>query len=78
MMDPKTGEILALAQYPAFDPSSYSKFFNDEQLKEHTKVKAVTDPYEPGSTMKPITLAIALKANKKLEKSKANPPFFSK
>lgn len=76
MMDPRTGEILALAQYPWFDPSSYSHFFNDERLKDHTKVKAVTDPYEPGSTMKPITLAIALKANAELKKQ-GKPPLFS-
>jgi cell division protein FtsI (penicillin-binding protein 3) len=76
MMDPKTGEILALAQYPWFDPSSYSHFFNDDQLKEHTKVKAVSDPYEPGSTIKPITLAIALKANAELKK-RGRPPLFS-
>lgn len=76
MMDPKTGEILALAQYPFFDPSSYTQFFNDEHLKEHTKVKAVTDPYEPGSTMKPLTLALALKANAELKK-RGKPPLFS-
>jgi len=44
MMDPYTGEILALAQYPFFDPSDYRKFYNDPVLKEETKVKALTDP----------------------------------
>ena len=34
MMDPKTGEILALAQYPWFDPSDYRSYFNDEKKKE--------------------------------------------
>lgn len=76
MMEPKTGEILALAQYPWFDPASYSKFFNNPKLAEHTKVKALIDPYEPGSTMKPITIAISLKANLELIKQ-GKPPLFS-
>lgn len=66
MMDPYTGEILALAQYPFFYPPDYQKYFNDKELIEHTKVKAVTDANEPGSVFKPITIAIALKANKVL------------
>lgn len=76
MMDPKTGEILALAQYPSFDPASYREYFNDPKLEEHTKVKALIDPFEPGSTMKPMTLAIALKANVELKKQ-GKPPLFS-
>ncbi len=76
MMDPYTGEILALAQYPFFDPSDYRKFYNDPVLKEETKVKALTDPYEPGSTFKPITIAIALKANEELKK-RGKAPIFS-
>jgi len=75
MMDPHTGEILALAQYPFFDLASYSQFFNDSKLKEDTKVKAVTDPFEPGSTMKPLTLAICLKANEELKKRGKSPLF---
>lgn len=70
MMDPYTGEILALAQYPFFYLSEYQKFFNDKNLIEHTKVKAITDANEPGSIMKPITVAVALKANEELKQSK--------
>jgi cell division protein FtsI (penicillin-binding protein 3) len=76
LMEPHTGEIWALAQYPGFDPSDYGKFFNNPILSECTKVKAVTDPYEPGSTMKPLSIAIALQANKELEK-RGKPPIFS-
>ena len=75
MMEPKTGEILALAQYPEFNLASYRTYFNDKALEEHTKVKAITDPYEPGSIMKPITLAIALKANEELKKRGKSPLF---
>lgn len=76
MMDPKTGEILALAQYPFFYPPDYQNYFNDPLLIEHTKVKAITDANEIGSTMKPITLAIALLANQELE-SRGEKPLFS-
>src|SRR5690606_27439400 len=53
MMDPYTGEILALAQVPSFDPSHYADYFNDPKLQDCTRVKAVTDCFEPGSIFKP-------------------------
>ncbi|MGB7128272.1 MAG: penicillin-binding protein 2 [Candidatus Rhabdochlamydia sp.] len=68
LMEPHTGEIWALAQYPWFDPRECQRYFNDENLIEHTKVKAITDPFEPGSTMKPLTVALALRANLELER----------
>ena len=73
MMDPSTGEILALAQYPFFDPSHYSDYFNDPKKLEVTKLKSVTDTYEPGSTFKPITLAVCLRANDELKKRGKKP-----
>lgn len=76
LMDPHTGEIWALAQYPYFEPEHYRSYFNDKQLLEHTKVKAITDPFEPGSTMKPLTVALALKANAELQRQ-GKPPLFS-
>lgn len=75
LMEPKTGEIWALAQYPWFEPADYRKYFNDVKQQENTKVKALTDPYEPGSTMKPLTIAIALKANEVLKKQGKKPLF---
>jgi len=68
MMDPATGEILALAQYPYFDPSNYREYFNNPEKIENSKVKALTDAFEIGSIMKPITLAIGMKANEELTK----------
>jgi cell division protein FtsI (penicillin-binding protein 3) len=68
MMDPKTGEILAWAQYPFFYPHDYSAFFNDSNLIENTRVKGITDANEPGSVMKPLTIAVALLANEELER----------
>lgn len=75
MMDPYTGEILAMAQYPFFSPTDYHKYFNDPNLIENTKVKAVTDANEPGSIMKPITAAVAFKANAVLAKRGEAPIF---
>lgn len=73
MMDPKSGEILALGQYPLFDLKEYAKYFNDPKMEEHTRVKAITDTFEPGSIFKPITLAIMFKANEELKKRGKNP-----
>jgi cell division protein FtsI (penicillin-binding protein 3) len=75
LMHPRSGEIYALAQYPGFEPGDYQRYFNDPSLKEHTKVKALTDPFEPASMMKPLTLAIALKANQELIKRGKKPLF---
>ncbi len=74
MMNPRSGEIYALAQYPFFEPSEYPRYF--EKHSDDMQVKAITDPYEPGSTMKPLTLAICLKANAELKK-RGKPPLFS-
>lgn len=75
MMDPETGEILALAQYPPFDPRNYREYFNDPLKQEHSRLKAVTDAFEPGSIFKPITLAIGFLACEELKK-KGQSPFF--
>ncbi|MDR1160055.1 MAG: stage V sporulation protein D [Syntrophomonadaceae bacterium] len=55
VMDPATGEILALASRPNFDPLTF-KDFPDENRRNF----AINDIYEPGSTMKIITAAMAL------------------
>jgi len=75
MMDPNTGDVLALAQYPFFSPKEYRRFYNDPELEEEVQVKAVTDPFEPGSTMKAITAAIGLMANAE-RKKQGLPPLF--
>jgi membrane peptidoglycan carboxypeptidase len=51
-MDPKTGEVLALANWPAFNPQ-----FLEDSRPETRRNRAVTDPYEPGSTIKPFIVA---------------------
>jgi cell division protein FtsI (penicillin-binding protein 3) len=76
MMNPFTGEIYAMAHYPFFDPSHYRDYYNDPKKLEETRIKAITDCFEPGSTTKAITLAIALKANQELI-SRGKKPIFS-
>ena len=68
MMDPHSGEILALAQYPFFYPPEYQYYFNDKDMIEHARVKAISDANEPGSVMKPVTLTVGLLANEALKK----------
>ena len=67
IMDPNTGEILALANVDDYDPNYYWKF-SDYQRKN----KAITDTYEPGSTIKAITLAALLDAGKCYESELVN------
>lgn len=57
VLDAKTGEVLALANWPSFNPN------NRETLSaERTRNRAVVDLFEPGSTLKPFTAAAALEA----------------
>ncbi|WP_338819360.1 Stage V sporulation protein D [Moorella thermoacetica] len=55
VMDPKTGEILAMASRPAFDPNNFNKYPNSVWGNP-----LVRDAYEPGSAFKIITAAAAL------------------
>jgi cell division protein FtsI (penicillin-binding protein 3) len=59
VMDARTGELLALANYPSYDPG-HRKNLTGEQLRN----RALTDVFEPGSTMKPITIGIALESGR--------------
>ena len=59
VMNPKTGEILAMASRPTYDPNDYSK-----GNKEAYKNRAVVNVYEPGSTFKPLMAAAALDSGK--------------
>lgn len=59
VLDAKTGEVLALANWPSYNPNNRDKP-GVSVLRNH----AVTDEYEPGSTMKPFTIATALEAGK--------------
>jgi cell division protein FtsI (penicillin-binding protein 3) len=55
VMDPYTGEILALASNPSFNPNAYRDFRDEERRN-----RAIQDLYEPGSTFKIVTASAAL------------------
>ncbi|HEX8610405.1 MAG TPA: penicillin-binding protein 2 [Telluria sp.] len=55
VLDVKTGEVLALANWPTYDPND-RKGLTGAQLRN----RVITDTFEPGSTLKPFTVALAL------------------
>ncbi|WP_455204728.1 peptidoglycan D,D-transpeptidase FtsI family protein [Kaarinaea lacus] len=57
VLDAKTGEVLAMVNQPAFNPNN-----RDELQKASLRNRALTDVFEPGSTIKPFTVAAALEA----------------
>ena len=59
VIDAKSGEILALANWPTYNPNRRDKVARDKMRN-----RALTDTFEPGSTMKPFTIAAALEAGK--------------
>ncbi|MCX6744050.1 MAG: penicillin-binding protein 2 [Candidatus Parcubacteria bacterium] len=60
VMNPQTGEIIAMCSWPDFDPNDYGKVKNAADFKN----RAVYDAYEPGSIFKPVTMAAALDLGK--------------
>ena len=67
IMNPKTGEILAMASYPNFDPRDYWDYTGDLY-----KNPFISDLYEPGSTFKPIVMSSALDASLVTPQTKCN------
>ena len=60
VMDPKTGAIIAMAQYPNYNPNEY---FKEEDMSVFLN-SSIHNVYEPGSIQKPITMAIGLDLGK--------------
>jgi cell division protein FtsI (penicillin-binding protein 3) len=58
VMDPRTGDVLALANWPTFNPQNL-----DDSNQEIRRNRCLTDPYEPGSTIKPFIVGPALAWN---------------
>jgi cell division protein FtsI (penicillin-binding protein 3) len=57
VMEPQTGAVLAMAQVPFFNPNAYTDF-----NKNLWRNRAITDPFEPGSTMKIFSAAAAIES----------------
>ncbi|MCE2392398.1 MAG: penicillin-binding protein 2 [Proteobacteria bacterium] len=56
-MDPRNGDVLALAEVPSFDPNRFW-----DQSPDRFLARVFVDAFEPGSTLKPFTVALALEA----------------
>ena len=62
-LDPRTGEVLASASYPYFNPNNRAAM--GAALREsQTRNRALTDVFEPGSIVKPLTLVAALESGR--------------
>ncbi len=57
IMDPRTGDVVAMAQTPAFDPNRFSTY-----KPADWRNRSVTDVWEPGSVVKPLLVAAAIDA----------------
>ena len=57
VLDARSGEILALTNWPSFDPAR-----RDRMQPQRVRNRAVSDTFEPGSTIKPFSIATALEA----------------
>ncbi|MGV8933180.1 MAG: peptidoglycan D,D-transpeptidase FtsI family protein [Gallionellaceae bacterium] len=67
VLDAKSGEVLALANWPSYNPNNRANA-TVAMIRNH----AVADMYEPGSTMKPFTIASALESGKIRQNSMIN------
>jgi cell division protein FtsI (penicillin-binding protein 3) len=59
VLDARTGEVLALANLPAYNPNTRARI-----EPQRSRNRALTDLFEPGSTLKPFTIAAALEAHR--------------
>jgi cell division protein FtsI (penicillin-binding protein 3) len=57
MLDANTGEVMAMVNQPSYNPNNRSGLKSD-----HFRNRAITDVFEPGSTLKPFTIAAALQS----------------
>lgn len=59
-VDIKTGEILAMTSWPSYNPNDKASLSNKDAMRN----RGAVDSFEPGSTMKPLTVAMALESGK--------------
>ena len=59
VLDTRTGDVLALTNYPSYDPNDVSR-----RVGGKVRNRAITDAFEPGSVIKPFTAAMALESGR--------------
>ncbi len=64
VLDARTGEVLAMANVPTYNPN------NPINIQGKSRNRAITDVFEPGSTLKPMTAAAALESGKYLPETR--------
>lgn len=67
-VDVKTGEILAMTSWPSYNPNDKNSLSNKDAMRN----RGAVDSFEPGSTMKPLTVAMALESGKYTANSVVN------
>ena len=67
VLDVNTGEVLAMVNQPSYNPNDRSNI-----QVSHLRNRATTDTFEPGSTMKPLTVAAAMASGKYTSRSRIN------
>lgn len=67
-VDVKTGEILAMTSWPSYNPNDKKSLSNKDAMRN----RGAVDSFEPGSTMKPLTVAMALESGKYTANSVVN------
>jgi len=64
VMEPQTGEIIAMANYPDYSPENFNEKVKIDENSERKNVElknlSISDTYEPGSVMKPLTVSAAI------------------
>ena len=68
VIEPKSGNILGLVNYPSFDPSDRKNLTDMSKLRN----RATVDVFEPGSVLKPIAMTAILESNKVEDSTKIN------
>ena len=68
VIEPKSGNILGLVNYPSFDPSDRKNLTDMSKLRN----RATVDVFEPGSVLKPIAMSAILESNKVQDSTKLN------
>ena len=67
VLEPKSGYVLAMGNYPSFDPGNFNAWVapqNRKSVKKETRNLGLATTYEPGSIMKPITISAGLESGK--------------